>query len=156
MDGFSLMSRLVPLPGRYYNMALEELALLRRDPSRYQCKLHVVPENLTLSLDAYGGEHIHRLTVVPGTILYGVQFAVLTSGGLASDLVIQIALDGEPISAAPVLGSAYAGSGTYAFKPCLLPAPTAIAGGLIEVKIANRATAARVCQLVLCCAEPIQ
>lgn len=157
IDAFDLNPNILELPARFPYMALSRLAFIRENPADWRPRMHVIPDDRGIVLEAYGGQHMQQFSVAAGSILWGYHFAALTPGSALNDFTIQVSFDDEQESLFryPVFGSALATNGTSGVRPVLLSEPKEIRGsGSLSVKIANRADADRQCQLILCCAEP--
>lgn len=156
-DAWDLNPNILDLPQRFPAMALSRLSFIRENPVAWRPRIYPIPDDRGVVLEAYGGQHVQQFYAAPGSMLWGIHLAILTPGGVLTDVTVQITFDDEQTSLFryPVYGAALAANNTSGMRPVLLAEPKEIRGtGAISVVISNRSDANRQCQLILCFAEP--
>lgn len=173
VDGFMYNTSLLLLPNRFFPFALGELEVLRR-ANNYRARWYCVPDDMegnptpttpigTQPIAAYDTFQF-QISVSPASYLWGMMFASLTGGSLATDLQLSIvdSCTGIPLFNDFASGSVASPRSTIqgvTRNSKALPVPLSkprliLAPGLVNVEIANTTNAARQCQLVLMFAEP--
>lgn len=165
LDGFSLNLNIRYLPYHYTAACLSQSEVLRR-ANLYRARWVAMPDDLNTPIPAYDTFE-GQIKVVPGAYLWGFQcnqFNAAFALVAAADAIVQVtdACTGIPLFSDYAAGSGFsnfsAAAGTDArggIAPHLLTQPRLIMEpGLLNVEIANRATTALRCQLLLFFAEP--
>lgn len=159
VDGFLYNPYLLYQPNRYLPLALENLMPYRG--IGYQPRWFTAPVDARVAILA-GLTIDTQLRMVPGSVIVGTRFAVLTDGVTAGNLMYLIRdsntqksfTDGKSryVNCASLVPSGATGS-TF----CLFSEPYKVGGGVITVSIANTSSVTDIqCQMLVYVMEPVQ
>jgi hypothetical protein len=159
VDGFLFNPNLLYQPNRYLPLALQKLMPYRG--IGYQPRLFTAPVDARVAIGA-GLTVDTQLRMVPGSVIVGTRFAVLTLDVPASNFMYLIRdsntqrsfADGKSryINCASLVPNGAAGSAL-----CLFSDPYKVGGGVITVSLANTNPTTDIqCQFLVYVMEPVQ
>lgn len=166
VDAFTLNPSIRYRPGYYMPLALASLDVLRR-ANTWRPKLHTLPDDINMPIPAFETLE-YQVRVVPGSYLWALvlnQYNDAWASVNAADVWCQItdSCNGIPLFDDFISARSHstlqnvATDARNAMLPHLLTQPRLILEpGLLNVELANTATVARRCQLVLFTAEPCE
>ena len=138
-------------PFNYYQLALDRLDAIRRAQGIYRARQYVSPLNISTTISGYD-TFKDQVRIVPGSYVWGMNFCVITEGGLITDFTISLADhdSGIPFVSDPASGYI----GTFAGQQFLTEPRLMLGSATLDVTLFNRTASDRQCQLVIYCAEP--
>lgn len=155
VDGFMYNSSLLLLPNRFGPMALEQMELLRR-ANNLRARWWIAPDPEGDPIAAYDTFQ-YQCEVAAGTWLWAYMFSAQTPGALSTDLLVSVtdSCTGVPLFNDFANCGVVNSNGNSKMLPVILTQPRVfLQPALVNVEIANRTSADRLCQLLLMFAEP--
>ena len=152
IDGFILNAHLRHASHRFFGLAVEQLAELRRSTD-HTFRWYCVPEDPLRSIDPYD-TLLYQVRMQPGSVWWGVSFSATT--GNSADFLLQIA-DGvsrKSYFSSPVAAKMFVSSNVTRLRPVLLGQPTVVESGHLNVALSNLSGSTVVGQLLLWVSEP--
>lgn len=136
-DGFSRVAKFRRLPYRWINYVLPSLRELRNDPN-LRMRVYASPTD-TSTVIAANLHYTEQISMTPGSWLYGVQFAKITTASANTDFAVALGeTNGDKLWTGFVTCAGFVPSGTSGVRPWLLPVPFLVRSGFMTVEIVNK------------------